>query len=173
VAANNFQKCLTVILQQEGGFVNNPKDPGGMTNLGVTKTTWEAYVGHTVDEATMRSLTPLMVAPLYQKNFWNKLNCEALPAGLDLCVFDFAVNAGPNRPVKFLQQMVGVAQDGILGPKTLATINSYVQTHGTVGTVHDFQNLRRAFYRSLPTFVTFGETWLRRLNEVEAIAIKM
>lgn len=170
---NNFQACLAIVLKEEGGYVNNPKDPGGITNLGVTKTSWEEYVGHQVDVATMRSLTPLIVAPFYQSRFWNKLSCDDLPPGLDLCVFDFAVNVGPGRPVKYLQQMVGVQVDGDLGPNTKAAITAYYQTHGIVGTVHDFQNLRRAFYRSLPTFGTFGKGWLNRVNDVESLAIKM
>ena len=90
---DNFQLCLSYLLKSEGGFVNNPKDPGGMTNLGVTKATYEAYVGHEVDEATMRSLSPNDVALLYKRNYWDKVAANSLPAGVDYCVFDTAVNS--------------------------------------------------------------------------------
>ena len=63
----NFEVALKALLKHEGGFVNHPADPGGMTNLGVTKKVWEEFVGHAVDEQAMRNLTPETVAPLYKK----------------------------------------------------------------------------------------------------------
>ena len=96
---SNFERCLQHTLKEEGGFVNNPKDPGGMTNLGVTKRTYEQYVGHPVDEETMRGLTPEMVAPLYKKMYWDVVKGDQLPDGVDYCVFDVAVNSGPTKAV--------------------------------------------------------------------------
>jgi lysozyme family protein len=69
----NFDSALEAVLHHEGGFVNHPRDPGGMTNLGVTKRVWEEWVGHEVDEATMRGLTPDLVAPLYKARYWDKV----------------------------------------------------------------------------------------------------
>ena len=66
MAAENWEKCFQMVLKHEGGFVNHPKDPGGMTNLGVTKRAWEQYVGQNVDEAEMRGLTPEKVKPFYK-----------------------------------------------------------------------------------------------------------
>lgn len=97
---NNFEQCLALVLRSEGGFVNNPKDPGGMTNLGVTKATYESYVGRSVDADEMKGLTPDTVAPLYKKMYWDKVRGDDMPAGVDYALFDLAVNSGPTTGYK-------------------------------------------------------------------------
>jgi lysozyme family protein len=72
-----------MLLEHEGGFVNHPKDPGGMTNLGVTRATYEQFLGRAVTEAEMRALTPKDVGPLYKSEYWDKARCDDLPSGLD------------------------------------------------------------------------------------------
>jgi len=120
MAASNWKQAFEQMLASEGGFVNHPSDPGGMTNLGVTKATWEAWVGRESNEKEMRSLTPEMVEPLYKRKFWDACRCDDLKSGIDYLVFDFAVNAGPGRSAKILQSAVGVTPDGGIGPITLA-----------------------------------------------------
>jgi len=173
MAANNFNNCLSVVLHHEGGFVNHPKDPGGMTNLGVTKEVYEEWIGHKVDERIMRKLTPSLVAPLYRKKYWDVLKCDGIPRGLDLCVFDFGVNAGTNRSARYLQWMLGVRQDGKIGPATLNALAHKTVELGVNGLIDGFQDARRAYYRKLKTFPTFGRGWLRRVDEVEASAKQM
>ena len=121
----NYQKCLETILHHEGGYVNHPKDPGGETNLGVTKRVYEEH-GGTKD---MKELTVEDVAPIYKKGYWDKMKCDDLPSGLDLCVFDFGVNAGPGRAAKYLQTLIGTKADGGIGPMTLAKVEEYINTH--------------------------------------------
>ena len=75
--ASNFQECLDLVLKSEGGWVNHPSDPGGETNLGVTKAVWEEYVGHPV--TTMKNITKDDVAPLYELKYWRTCYCEVLP----------------------------------------------------------------------------------------------
>jgi lysozyme family protein len=159
----NFDKCLALVLKHEGGFVNHPKDPGGMTNLGVTKTTWEEWTGNSSDEAEMRSLTPEMVAPLYKARFWDRVKADELPSGVDYAVFDAAVNSGPGRAARWLQECVGVAADGAIGPKTLQAVNSYP---GDLQS--DYCDKRLKFLQSLPTFPTFGRGWTRRVEDVKS-----
>lgn len=169
----NFDKCLTEILIHEGGFVNHSKDPGGMTNLGVTKQTYEEWIGHKVSERVMRSLTPQLVSSLYKKRYWSALRCDDLPPGLDLCIFDFGVNAGPARSGRYLQRMVGAKEDGQIGPGTLQLVKEYVERNGLGAAIRSFQERRRSYYGQLPTFSTFGRGWLRRVDEVEGVALKM
>ena len=124
---NNFAESLQALLKHEGGFVNHPSDPGGMTNLGVTKAVWEAWVTHPVSEAEMRSLTPEKVAPLYKNKYWDKICGDDLPSGVDMVVFDAAVNSGPGRAAKWLQACVGVEPDGGKSLRTNVAVN--LNTH--------------------------------------------
>lgn len=165
----NWDEAFKHILKYEGGYVNHPSDPGGMTNLGVTKRVWEEWTGKPATEADMRALTPAMVGPLYKKRYWDAVRGDDLPSGVDLCVFDCAVNAGVGRAAKLLQQVVGVTADGQIGPATLAAVTSKPADD----IIEKFCNLREAHYKSLPQFVTFGKGWMNRLNSVEAESINM
>ena len=140
-----------------------------MTNLGVTKKVWEEWVGHPVDEAAMRALGPQDVAPLYKKNYWDKIHGDQLPAGVDYACFDYAVNSGVGRAAKTLQKAVGVAQDGAIGPATLAAVES--QNPRELAT--EICEIRLNFLQSLSTFDTFGKGWSRRVAEVEKVAFEM
>ena len=165
----NFDDALKAILKHEGGFVNHPKDPGGMTNLGVTKKVWEAWVGKAVDEKEMRALTPEVVGPMYKKKYWDAVKADEMPDGLDYLMFDFAVNAGPRRAIKTMQKAVGTTPDGAIGPKTMAALKAANQSE----LVAKFSAEKEAFYRSLPTFGTFGKGWLRRVAEAKTHAETM
>ena len=165
----NFHRAFNAVLKDEGGFVNNPKDPGGITNLGVTKKAWEEYVGHPVTEADMRALVPAQVLPFYQEKYWNACRCNDLHAGLDYLIFDIAVNSGTGRAAKFLQSAVGVEADGSVGSRTIAA----VRKNNPSELVDIICNRREAFWKSLPTFSTFGKGWLARGNRVKSEAIKM
>ena len=166
---DNFQKALAAVLVHEGGFVNHPQDPGGMTNLGCTKAVWEEHCGHTVDEKAMRALTPNDVGPLYRQKYWNKVCGDDLPAGVDYVVFDAAINSGPGRAAKWLQACVGVEPDGGIGPKTLAA----VKAANPKQLVEDYSKRRLSFLMDLPTWGTFGKGWTRRVNEVNTTALSM
>jgi len=168
-----FDTSLAEILKHEGGFVNHPRDPGGMTNLGVTKNTWESWTGKKASEADMRALTPTKVAPLYAERYWNVNHCSDMPPALALCVFDFGVNAGPARAARYLQQIIGAGRDGKIGPASIAAMRTYVASHGVAQAVRFYQQSRRDYYHQLPTFNTFGRGWLRRVDEVETAALRM
>ena len=85
---DNFDRCREMLLHYEGGFVNHPKDPGGMSNLGVTRATLEQYRGRHVTEEEMRSLTPVDVPSLYKTEYWDKVRGDDLPRGIDWAAFD-------------------------------------------------------------------------------------
>jgi lysozyme family protein len=160
----NWDDALKHILKYEGGYVNHKDDPGGMTNLGVTKRVWEEWTGKPATEEDMRGLTPAMVSPLYKKRYWDAVRGDDLPSGVDLCVFDCAVNAGVGRASKFLQQAVGVNADGQIGPMTVAATTAKPAAE----VIEAFCNLRETHYKSLSTFATFGKGWMNRLGSVEA-----
>ena len=173
MAAQNYQKCLAMILHHEGGYVNHPKDPGGMTNLGVTKRVYEDWVGYSVSEHTMQNLTEEDVAPIYKKNYWDRIKADKLPSGLDLCVFDFGVNAGTGRAAKYLQNLIGTVADGGIGPNTLKALSKYVDSEGVESAIKNYQAERQSYYEKLKTFETFGRGWTRRVEETTESALKM
>jgi lysozyme family protein len=166
---NNFDHCLDMLLAHEGGFVNHPKDPGGMTNLGVTRARYEQYLGRAVTEAEMRALTRADVEPFYKSQYWDKARCDDLPSGLDWSVFDWGVNAGPARAVKALQRIVGVTPDGGIGPKTLTAIANFAPKT----LIEKLYDARQHFYEQLATFEDFGKGWSRRNDETlnQAVAL--
>jgi lysozyme family protein len=165
----NFEFALEHALKSEGGFSNHPRDPGGMTNLGVTKIVWEEWVGHPVDEKAMRALTPELVAPLYKAKYWDKIKGDELPNGVDYIVFDAAINSGPGRAAKWLQTVVGAVPDGAIGAGTLAKVAAMP----AADIVEKYQQTRLQFLQSLPTWDAFGKGWGRRVAEVEDAAGKM
>jgi len=169
MAAENYQACLDMILHHEGGYVNHPKDPGGETNLGVTKRVYEEW-GGTKD---MKDLEVEDVAPIYRKNYWDRIKADDLPSGLDLCVFDFGVNAGTGRAAKYLQSMIGTVADGGIGPNTLKKLDEYLEENSVEDTIKNYQSERQSYYESLSTFETFGRGWTRRVEETTESALKM
>ena len=166
---SNWSNAFALMLKSEGGFVNHPSDPGGMTNLGVTKATWENWVGRESDEAEMRGLTPEKVEPLYKKKYWDAVRGDELPMGLDYLMFDFAVNAGAGRAIKTLQTAVGVTPDGGFGPMTMAAVQAVEPNE----LIERFSQAKEDFYRSLTTFATFGKGWLNRVADVKVKASAM
>jgi lysozyme family protein len=164
-----FQVCLPLILAHEGGYVDDPRDNGGATNLGVTQATLAAFRDHAVTKADVRALTSVSVAPIYEANFWKTCGADRMPDGLDYALFDFAVNSGPGRAKKYLQLSAGVAADGAIGPATMAAVFKV----GARDMIKRLCARRLQFLKALPDYVHFGGGWWRRVNEVQAKALEM
>ena len=169
MSADNFSQCLDWLLEHEGGFVNHVHDTGGMTNLGVTKATYDNFYGGDASEEVMRAITKPDVEPIYLQNYWNKCMCHSLPSGLDWAVFDWAVNSGPSKPVKAVQGAVKSKQDGIIGPMTLRKI----EQHNPRDIIEDLWVQREMFYRTLGNFSSFGKGWLKRNNQTRMQALSL
>jgi lysozyme family protein len=163
MAANNFINCDAFTAADEGGYTNNPQDPGnwtgGKTGLGLLKGTKYGIAAASYPELDIPNLTPAQAAAIREQNYWVPIQAEALPAGLDLMVYDQAVNSGNFRSAMLLQEVLGVAQDGAIGPHTLAAVPST----GPVALINQLAAAQAEFYRSLPTFPTFGAGWLARV----------
>lgn len=165
----NFDDCFERVLRHEGGFVNHPKDPGGMTNLGVTKASWEAFLGRDVSEADMRALTPDSVKPFYKAMYWDKIKGDDLPSGVDYAAYDFAVNSGVGRAAKYLQRIAGVADDGVIGKKSIEAVCAA----NPAEMVEKLCDMRLSFLKALSTFSTFGRGWEKRVRDVAEIGSEM
>lgn len=169
MAAGNFEKCLQFTLKFEGGFTNNPKDPGGPTNLGVTQATLSGFLGRQATIAEVKALTPATVAPLYRHRFWDHVGGDDLPEGIDLAVFDFGVHSGPSRGVIGLQRALGIADDGDVGDVTIKAANK-ADPKTTINAVCDG---RMAFLRQLKVFKAFGKGLTSRVDKCRTAALSM
>lgn len=161
----NFAPSLALVLQHEGGFVNDPQDPGGATNRGITQVVYDAWrLGEGLGRRSVRNINDYEVGAIYRRNYWNACRCDDLPSGLDYCIFDFAVNSGVNRASRYLQRALGAVEDGQIGPETAARASAQSVEY-TINVVCD---ARLAFLRQLATFPRFGGGWTVRVGDVRA-----
>ena len=166
---DNFIKSLEAVLEHEGGYVDHPKDPGGRTNMGITQAVYEKYLKRSVTEEEMKDIKIGDVRIIYKTNYWDKVNGDDLPSGVDFCVFDWAVNSGVSRSSKALQKIVGATSDGVIGPNTLKAVYS-IDAQTIITKLTDD---REAFYKKLSTFDTFGKGWTRRNQETLEQSFKL
>lgn len=165
----NFDRSLALVLRSEGGFVNNPKDPGGATNKGVTLETFRRTVKADATVADLKAITPAQVAAVYRKHYWDAVRGDDLPSGVDYAVFDYAVNSGPGKAAKHLQGVVGAPIDGSIGPTTLKAAHQA----RPADIVKNLCSARLRFLQGLPTWPTFGRGWNSRVISVQAQALAM
>lgn len=168
-ATLRFRACVDEVLRHEGGYVDHPRDPGGCTNFGITRATLEAWRERPTTCSDVRTLSVLEARQIYRARYWNAVAGDALPAGIDLAVFDAGVNSGPRRATQWLQAAVGAEQDGAIGPLTILAARSVIAATA----IEAVCSARLAYLRSLATWGTFGRGWSRRVQGVRAAALKM
>lgn len=168
-----FDRALPLVLAHEGGYVDHPSDPGGATNLGITRKTlarWRKISPFTdLSKSEVKALTNAAVAPIYRAFYWDEIRGDDLPDGLDYAVFDYAVNSGPGRAAMALQRLVGAADDGEIGPLTLAA----VAKRKPADLINALCDERMALLRRLSTFPVFGKGWMSRVSGVRKLALEM
>ena len=148
-----FDQCFEKLIAHEGGVSENPKDPGGLTNYGISQ---RAY-----PNLDIRSLTLAEVKQLYKRDYWDRAQCDQLPSQLSYLVFDAAVNSGIGQSIRFLQRAVGTADDGVMGVITLSAIKRL----DTESLCARFIGQRLEFMTKLSTFDVFGKGWSRRIAD--------
>lgn len=171
--ADTFATCLAFTLQAEGGYVDDPADPGGATNRGITLATYRQWSDDPhFGISQIQDMTERTARAIYRSLYWNPLRADALPAGVDLSVFDMGVNAGIWGSARLLQRALGFSGDeldGSIGPQTLgAAAKCDART-----LVDDLADQQSAYYRSLADFDTFGAGWLNRTEARRAAALAM
>ncbi|WEK50298.1 MAG: glycosyl hydrolase 108 family protein [Candidatus Kaistia colombiensis] len=167
----NLDKCLRLIFGSEGGFVNNPKDPGGATKYGITAATLGAWrkLGRAATPDEVKRLQLAEAAAILEGQYARSIRFDDLPAGIDYAVLDFAVNSGPGQAAKTLQRVLGVPADGIIGERTLQAIRAA----DSAKLIDAYLDARLAFLKRLKTWPTFGKGWSRRLAEVRDGSLRM
>ena len=158
---DNFPNCISFSLKAEGGYVNDPKDPGGETKYGISK---RAY-----PSVDIKALTLADAIAIYKRDYWDKVQGDTLPAGVDMILLDAAINSGSNKSIKLVQRALGIKDDGSLGPVTLSAILKADPTK----LINDSIEQRLAFLKSLPTWGRYGKGWTTRLHTLNDYALGM
>lgn len=148
-----FDQCFDKLINSEGGYVSDPRDPGGETKFGISK---RAY-----PQLDIKALTLSDAKAIYLRDYWQRARCDEIPSGLAYLVFDAAVNSGIGQSIRFLQRAVGVADDGVIGPLTLNAIARL----DTESLCARFCGQRLDFMAQLSNFGVFGKGWVRRVAE--------
>ncbi len=169
MVATSFARALSLTLKFEGGYSDNPRDPGGATNLGITQAALEYFRDHPVSKADVKALSLEEAAKIYKKNYWNAVCCDQMPAGIDMCLFDLCVNSGPVKAIKILQAAAGLKVNGILTAQTLAA----AQQNPPHDLIKSICLLRLSFLQRLTIFATFGRGWSARVALIESESIKL
>jgi lysozyme family protein len=147
----SFDQAFDKTVGHEGGYVNDPRDPGGETKFGISK---RAYPG-----LDIKSLTLADAKAIYKRDYWDRARCDDLPHGVAFDVFDAAVNSGPGQAIRWLQRAVGVADDGVVGPFTLAAVKRMEPE----ALQARYSGQRLDFMTRLSTWDSFGRGWARRI----------
>jgi lysozyme family protein len=166
--ASNFDPCVQFTLAQEGGYSDDPNDPGGATNFGITIAVLSAWRHTTCTPADVKALTQAEAEAIYGALYWNTICGESLPPGVDLMVFDGGVNTGVARAAMQLQAALAIDADGSIGPQTLAAAHE-----ADVGKlITTLAMCQTAYYRGLgmPEYLN---GWLARVVRREALATTM
>lgn len=172
---STFDPALELLDEDEGGYVNHPEDKGGPTNRGITLATFRRYIKSNATITDLKNITNEQVKVIYKRGFWDTVHADELPGGVDYAVFDFSVNSGPKRALKYLQmalQEMGLYKgniDGLIGPQTLKAVNAADR----VQLINRLCDLRLKFVRGLSNFPTFGKGWERRIAGVRKDAIEL
>ena len=169
----NFEAALAAVLEHEGGWSDHPRDPGGATMKGVTLRTYAAFLGRMPTRDELRAIPDEHLHAIYRKGYWDACRCDDLPAGVDIAVFDFAVNGGPGRSAKLLQRCTGAWADGQIGPNTLGMVSAFTEENGADALVEALSRERQAYYEGLSTFDAFGRGWTRRVSETREMALAL
>jgi lysozyme family protein len=147
-----FDQVFDKLINHEGGYVFNPHDPGGETKFGISKRSYPHLDIH--------SLTLADAKTIYRRDFWDRAQCDKLHPDLAFDLFDGAVNSGIGQAIRWLQRAVGVADDGVVGPLTLASIN---RENDTSAIRARYNGHRLDFMTRLSTWDVFGKGWARRI----------
>jgi lysozyme family protein len=170
---STFDACLEFTLAEEGGYSDHPTEPRLASNHGITLARLRRFLRDPgLERDDLRHIRCTTVRALYLSDFWNRTRCDSLPPGIDLMVFDHAVNAGSDRAGRALQLACGHRRaeiDGAVGPDTL----DRVELTDRLTLLDALAAMQRTGYRQMATYGLFGEGWLARLDRRRTKALEL
>lgn len=156
--------------KEEGGYSNDKHDPGGATNLGIIQTEYNAYrQSKGLPAVSVRQITHAEADEIYSKKYWAKVDGDDLPLGIDLVLYDYAVNSGPSRAISYAQRVLGLRADGVMGPVTLEALKAA----DPKTFINRYDDLRLSFLQGLAIWKYFGKGWKARVRRCTDAALKM
>lgn len=169
MSANNFDAALKLVLVDEGGNDDDPRDHGGRTSRGITQREYDAWCKlHGQPTGDVWRASNENIKKVYHSQYWNPY-CDNLPSGVDYLFFDISVNAGRTQAVRQFQKALGVRVDGMFGVATREAIAT-ADPATLISTVSD---VRRTFYRNLRQYPIYGRGWMNRVNHAEKGAMSL
>ncbi|HWP16891.1 MAG TPA: glycosyl hydrolase 108 family protein [Xanthobacteraceae bacterium] len=169
MSADSCAESIRRVLASEGGYVNHPSDPGGPTNFGITIGDYRRYMKPDASAADVRVMKVEEATSIYREKYWRAMRCDDLPAGVDYCAFDYAVNSGTGRVPKVLQRVLGVGVTGRFDEATLAA----AQKRDPRTLIEAICDERLRFLQGLKTWPVFGKGWGKRVGEVRVAALAL
>jgi lysozyme family protein len=169
MTAANYTECLRRLLIHEGGYCNDPGDPGGPTKYGITIYDYRLYIDRNGTASDVKNMTVEQAEKIYRKRYWDALRCDELPSGVDYSVFDYGVNSGIGRSAKVLRRICGLPAGTTITPDVVAAVNA----RDSVGVINALNDERLRFLQGLSTWSIFGRGWGRRVSEVRAFSLKL
>lgn len=170
MTAQTYAAALAHVLVSEGGYSDHPSDPGGATMKGITQRVYDAWrAGRGLARQPVRRIADAEVSTIYREQYADRIRYDDLPAGVDLAVFDAAVNSGPVQAAKWLQRALGVDDDGAIGAVTLAAARKV----SALSLIDGICDRRLGMLRGLRTWPVFGRGWGSRVDRVRKAAKAM
>jgi lysozyme family protein len=169
MSAYSYAEAISRLLASEGGYVNHPSDPGGPTNYGITIADYRRYMKPDATAADVRAMRVDEAKAIYREKYWRAMRCDELPAGVDYCAFDYAVNSGTGRVSKVLQRLLAISVSGRVDDATLAAAGKR-ESRALIQSICD-ERLR--FLRGLKTWPVFGKGWSKRVGDVRLAALAL
>lgn len=162
---------LDKTLKYEGGFSNNPHDPGGATMEGITQRVYDSFrIVHKMTRNPVAKISVLEVNQIYREQYWNHIQGDILPSGLDMSMFDCAVNSGPQEAIILLQRHFGITADGHLGLVTLARLRGVTNQDGLIS---EYNAYRLGFMHRLRNWKFFDKGWTARVHDVNTFSLQL
>ncbi|WP_343314810.1 glycoside hydrolase family 108 protein [Brucella sp. BE17] len=166
---SNFTEIMPYIFKEEGGYVDNPKDPGGATNMGITQGTLSGWMGRAASREEVKNLSKGTAMEIYRKQYWDKIDGDHLPPGVDYALLDFAVNSGTAHAIKMLQQVLDVPETALIDPRTMAALAEQPLAQ----TINALCDARAAWLKKLAAAATFGKGWQARVKRVRTRSLAL
>ncbi len=168
-----FKVSLKYVLNHEGGYVNDPHDPGGATNRGITIHTLKRWRKRDVTPADVKALSLRETAQIYEAHYWDTLRLDDVPNGVDYPLFSCGVLAGIGTAAKIMQRIVGTEADGRIGKNTMAAFNAYLGRVGRAAFIKQFCADWLAYLEGRKGWARYGRGWRRRVRGVRDVALVM